>query len=76
MRVKHIILHAVNVAHGVVGILFTGKFGCDVEHLLTCIRNNHCAVALKDGREIGDGRLKFNFIFEWFAANKGIHVGG
>ena len=65
----------VNVAPGLIIILFWGKFGHDFECLLTCVRNNRSAVALKDGRKIRDERLEFRFIFEWFAADKGIYVG-
>jgi hypothetical protein len=65
----------VDVARSVIVILFMGEFSSDYESLLTCIRNNCCAIALKDWREIRDKRLKFHLIFEWFAANEGIHVG-
>ncbi len=75
MRVKHVIHHAVNVACGVIVVLFTGKFGHDFEHLLTCIRHYRCAVDCKDGRKIGGKHFEFHYIFEWFAIKKGIHVG-
>ncbi len=75
MRVKHVVHRTVNVAHGVVVILLTGKFSHDLERLLMCVWDNRCSIARKDGKEIGDKHLEFHFIFEWFAVNKGIHVG-
>jgi hypothetical protein len=52
-----------------------GKSSRDLEHPHTSIRDYCRAVALKDWREIGDDRLKIHFIFEWFGADEGIHVG-
>ncbi len=75
MHVKRVIHRMVNVACSVVVVLFTGKFSRDLERLLTSIRDYCRAVALEDWREIGDERLKFHFIFEWFYADEGIHVG-
>ncbi len=74
LHVKHIVHRTVNVAHGVIVVLFTCKFGCDFERLLMYVWDNHHAVARKDGREIGNERFEFHFIFEWLAVNEGIHV--
>ncbi len=64
MCVKRVVYRAVNVACSVIVILFTNNLCHDFEHQLTCVRNNRCAVALQDGREIGDKRLEFHFTFE------------
>jgi hypothetical protein len=74
MRFKRFVHCTVNIACSVVVILFMGKLYHDFEYLLMCIRNYCHAVPFKDEREIGDKHLKFHFIFEWYAANEGIHV--
>jgi hypothetical protein len=64
----------VDVACGVVVVLFTGKFGRDHECLLTSVGDYCRAVAFEGWRKIGDERIKFNFICEWFGTDEGIHV--
>ena len=75
MRVMCVVHCTVNVACGVIVILLTGKFDRNLDHLLTSIWDYPCAVTREDWREIGDERLKFHFIFEWFGADEGVHVG-
>jgi hypothetical protein len=65
----------VDVACSVVVVLFMGKFGHDLECLLSSIGDYCHAIALEDWREIGDKHLKFHFICEWFGGDEGIHVG-
>ncbi len=64
VHVKRAVHCTVNVARGVVVVLFMGKFSRNFEHLLTCVRNYCRAIALKDWWEIGDKCLKFHFNFE------------
>ncbi len=65
----------VDVARGVVVVLFRGNFGPDLERLLTSVGDYRRAVALEDWREIRDKHLKFHFIGERFSADEGIHIG-